>query len=416
MQAKRDLLEKLKQNGFNDPEKFARFNRGISFVDALHRLHKKSYSVRNKDLFRGVPNVHPHIKDTLELSLKEPAARRSSMIINSCFRVFNEFVYSKKDDGTKFVFLKGTEVDNYEKNDLARKCLAFFNAHIYSSNVKLIARSKEFVGSYEDEDELEKVVSTMSSAHVGIARLKYMIQDYFVIVSEYNDKSNPDKEDIRDFWEKRVNSFGFKIPGTKPQNRPKDAPNIDYISNRTQKQRSANPFEEDLDRVLKKNTPFELYKEYLKAVFVDMRHPKIPFFQSIMATIRYFIPDPNTVIDNFLAQLNGKTPRKTRNPTNYDFSLKYNPYVSIAEGFTNFSGNVNASKLNSKFDLTMKDPERAAGFTNDAKRNIDGKKNSGVATLDGHTTTQTVSGSGGGGGGGGGGGASSGSSASLASS
>lgn len=395
-QAKKELLDKLKQNGFNDPEKFSRLNRGISFIDALQRLHGKSYKVQNKDIFQGVPNLHPHIKNSLVLCMKEPKIRRASLMIDACFQVFNEFIYSK-EEGRKFVFLKGGEVENYEKNELAKNCLALFNAHTFCSNKIAINRSKEFVKSYEDEDELQKVVSTLSSGHVSIARLKFMIQDYFVIVSEYNDKSNPDKNDIRDFWEKRVNAFGFKIPGTKPQNRPRDARNIDYISNRTQQERSANPFEEDLDRILKKNTPFELYKEYLKAVFIDMRHPKIPFFQSIMATIRYFIPDPNTVIDNFLAQLDGRTPRRTRNPTNYDFSLRYNPYVSIAEGYADFSGNINASKLNSKFDLSVKDPAGAANFVGKKQRNIEDKKNSGVATMKSHTARQSVSGGGGGG-------------------
>ena len=169
----------------------------------------------------------------------------------------------------------------------------------------------------------------MSTAHVSIARLKYLIQDYFVIINEYNDKNNPDKEDIRDFWEKRVNAFGFPMPGTKDENKPKKARNIDYISNRTNRKRSDNPFGEDLDRILIKNTPVELYKEYMKSIFIKMRHPKIPLFQSIMATIRYFIPDPNVVIDNFLKQLKGKTPKRTKNPINYDFSLKYNPYCEI---------------------------------------------------------------------------------------
>jgi len=50
-----------------------------------------------------------------------------------------------------------------------------------------------------------------------------------------------------------------------------------------------------------------------------------------MATIRYFIPDPNVVIDNFLKQLKGETPTRQINPLNYDFSMSYNPYVAIAE-------------------------------------------------------------------------------------
>jgi hypothetical protein len=81
---------------------------------------------------------------------------------------------------------------------------------------------------------------------------------------------------------------------------------------------------------LKKNTIWELYKEYARALFIETRHPRIPFFQSIMATIRYLIPEPDVLIDNFRKQLNGdNTESTTTNPINYDFSFKYNPYVDI---------------------------------------------------------------------------------------
>ena len=330
-EAKKLLISRMKEYGFGfDSDTLSRLNKCLSFVDALEKLSKRSYKVRSQNLFNGVPNLHPHLKQSLKTCLKEPEIRRSSLLINACFQVFNEFIHFKVNDGQeKFMFLKSNEVDNLESNSLAKSCIGLFNMHIYSSNKHLIDQSVAFKKSIDDDDELDKVISTMSTTHVSIARLKYLIQDYFVIINEYNDKNNPDKEDIRDFWEKRVNAFGFPMPGTKPENRPKKARNIDYISNRTNRQRSDNPFSEDLDRLLIKNTPVELYKEYMKSIFIDLRHPKIPLFQSIMATIRYFIPDPNVVIDDFLRQLNGQTPRRTRNPINYDFSLKYNPYCEI---------------------------------------------------------------------------------------
>jgi hypothetical protein len=337
-EAKKSLLARLNENGINGvgggkgfSALLSRINQSLSFVDALERLNERSYKVRDRNFFRGVRNLHPHLKQSLKSTLKEPEIRRSSTLINACFQVFNEFIYLKnvKNGQEKFLFLKATEVDNIESNALAKSCIGLFNMHIYASNKHLIDSSIRFKNSVKDDDELDKVTSTMSNAHVSIARLKYLIQDYFVIINEYNDKNNPDKEDIRDFWEKRVNAFGFPMPGTKAENKPKKARNIDYISNKTKRERSDNPFSEDLDRILIKNTPVELYKEYMNSIFIKMRHPKIPFFQSIMATIRYFIPDPNVVIDNFLKQLKGKTPKKTKNPTNYDFSLKYNPYCEI---------------------------------------------------------------------------------------
>lgn len=334
-EAKKLLTSRMKEHGFGfsgdgDSNTLSRLNRCLSFVDALDRLNERSYKVRNHNLFNRIRNLHPHLRQTLKKCMKEPEVRRSSLLINACFQVFNEFIYFKVKDGQeKFLFLKSAEVDNLESNSLAKSCIGLFNMHIYASNKHLIDQSVAFKNSIKDDEELDKVVSTMSTAHVGIARLKFLIQDYFVIINEYNDKNNPDKGDIRDFWEKRVNAFGFPMPGTKSENRPKKARDIDYITNRTKQQRSDNPFSEDLDRVLIKNTPVELYKEYMNSVFIQMRHPKIPFFQSIMATIRYFIPDPNVVIDNFLKQLKGKTPKKTKNPTNYDFSLKYNPYCEI---------------------------------------------------------------------------------------
>ena len=331
-EAKKLLMSKLKDHfGGKFADTLKRLNEALSFVDALDRLNERSYKVRGQSFFNGVRNLHPHLEQSLKTTLKEPEIRRSSTLINACFQVFNEFIYfmNMQDGQEKFLFLKSTQVDFIESNALAKNCIGLFNMHIYASNKHLIDRSIAFKNSIEDDDELNKVISTMSTAHVSIARLKYLIQDYFVIINEYNDKNNPDKEDIRDFWEKRVNAFGFPMPGTKNENKPKKARNIDYISNRTNRKRSDNPFGEDLDRILIKNTPVELYKEYMKSIFIEMRHPKIPLFQSIMATIRYFIPDPNVVIDNFLAQLKGKTPKRTKNPINYDFSLKYNPYCEI---------------------------------------------------------------------------------------
>ena len=257
--------------------------------------------------------------------------QRPMIIFNACFQVFNELIYSKiesEDETVKFIFIENNQKYNLEQNILYKHLNLLFNVHTSNMFRHNIEQSKKFIAHFETSNKFRSAASLASATHVCIARLKFLIQDYFLIINEYNDKSHPDKEDIRDFWERRVLRFGFPIPGTKASNKPRDAPDIDYV---TKKQQSLDddPFTSDHTLILKKNTFWELYKEYAGSVFLNLRHPKIPFFQSIMATIRYLIPDPNVVIDDFLAQLKGSPKKTSRNPINYDFSFSYNPYTDI---------------------------------------------------------------------------------------
>ncbi len=328
-----ELIKKLNDIGLSD-ELLKLLNQALSFVDVLDQLFKDNYVVSNN--LSRVPNLHPHIKNQLDVALKKKRHQKESamMIYNACFQVFNELIYFKienEDDTVKFMFIEKHERNNLEKNDLCKHLNLLFNIHTSTMFRSNIEQSKRFVDSFDTPKKFRTAASLASAAHVSIARLKYLIQDYFVIINDYNDKSHPDKEDIRDFWERRVNRFGFPISGTKASNRPKDAPDIDYVTSRYNRTKDDDPFTKDHNLILKKNTFWELYKEYASSVFLNVRHPKIPFVQSIMATIRYLIPDPTVVIEDFINQLKGKPKQSTRNPVRYDFSFKYNPYVNIID-------------------------------------------------------------------------------------
>ena len=346
----------------------------MSFINVLDALRKSNYNVTHTTL-RGINNIHPHIIEVFEsINVDSKREEKASILYNACFEVFNEFIYTKYTyNGVgEFMFLEADDVNDLSKNDLYNNVLQYFNVHmilLYKDNIKF---AKHFNSIQTSTNK--NTFDSITEAHVSIARLKYLIQDYFVIIMEYNDKSFPDSSDIRDFWQKRVNSFGISMPGTKKFNRPRDAPDIDYVATRTNRSRKNKSGErsklfnenenenvnvmDDLDQVLKKNTPFELYKEYFWSIF-GTRHPKIPFFQSIMAGIRFMFPDPNTVLDNFLAQLKGKPPSSSNKQINFDFSFKYDPYTRVIDGMVDrFSDpEVGVDKMEDVVTVTKQDPD-----------------------------------------------------------
>ena len=363
-----------------------------SFINVLNALNKSNYNVSQSTL-RGINNIHPHILEVFKTINENrngniTREEKASILYNACFEVFNEFIYTKYTyNGVgEFMFLEDKDINDLSQNELYNHILQYFNVHmilLYGENIKY---AKEFNTKHADDrfeikDKTPLKFDIITEAHVSIARLKYLIQDYFVIIMEYNDKSFPDKSDIRDFWEKRVNSFGISMPGTKKFNRPRDAPDVDYVATRTNRSRKNKSGErnklfnadgnvvDDLDQVLKKNTPWELYKEYFRAIF-SSRHPKIPFFQSIIAGIRFMFPDPNTVLDNFLAQLKGRAPPPSNKQINWDFSFKYNPYTRVIDGMIDrFSDpEVGADKMEDVVTVTSHDPDNiqaSATRTND---------------------------------------------------
>ena len=371
-----------------------------SFINVLNALNKSDYNV-SKNTLRGINNIHPHILEVFKtINLNGTKGEKASILYNACFEVFNEFIYTKYtyNDVGEFMFLEDKEINDLSQNDLYNHILQYFNVHMilqYRENIKY---AKEFnknhtADKFEVKDKDTLKFDIITEAHVSIARLKYLIQDYFVIIMEYNDKSFPDKNDIRDFWQKRVNSFGITLPGTKKFNRPRDAPDVDYVAtrtNRSQKNKSGERNKlfnadgnvvDDLDQVLKKNTPWELYKEYFRAIF-SQRHPKIPFFQSIMAGIRFMFPDPNTVLDNFLAQLKGKPPPPSNKQINFDFSFKYDPYTRVIDGMIDrFSDpEVGADKMEDVVDVPTVDSSGLGDEADSRNANIQNSGTKGSAS------------------------------------
>ena len=374
-----------------------------SFINVLNALNKSNYNVSQSTL-RGINNIHPHILEVFKTIKNKnrngniTREEKASILYNACFDVFNEFIYTKYTyDGVgEFMFLEDKDINDLSQNDLYNHILQYFNVHmilLYGENIKYAKEfntkhsTDKFTVKDKPEAKPQDKFDIITEAHVSIARLKYLIQDYFVIIMEYNDKSFPDKNDIRDFWEKRVNSFGISMPGTKKFNRPRDAPDVDYVATRTNRSRKNKSGErnklfnadgnvvDDLDQVLKKNTPWELYMEYLRAIR-SQRHPKIPFFQSIIAGIRFMFPDPNTVLDNFLAQLKGRAPPSSNKQINWDFSFKYDPYTRVIDGMIDrFSDpEVGADKMEDVVTLTKQDPGnmQAAATSTNAKAQAEG--------------------------------------------
>jgi len=349
-------------------EMMNKLNSALSFIDALTVLAKKNYNVTSNIFNSSVKNVHKNILDAAtEASKRNNRQERYMLVHNACYSIFNELFYLKKDEKPKeertidnpspetpkTVFLfhnnKETVDDNNNKtNDVWVFCHLFFNLHMMNCYKSQVKNAISFMDS-----PLNTKVDSITDEHVSIARLKYLIQDYFVIIQQYNDKQYPDKKDIQDFWEKRVNSFGIVIADTK-ENKPRDVPDSEYGKSKVNRQRSDNMWEADTDYVLKKNTPMALYYEYMTAVFMEFRHPKIPFFQSLMMTIRHLIPPPNVLLDNFLNQIKGRqSSAAPKNPNNYDFSFNYNPYYDGLGGAVDRFESLeeSAKKMSSTIDV-----------------------------------------------------------------
>ena len=186
----------------------------MSFINVLDALRKSNYNVTHTTL-RGINNIHPHIIEVFEsINVDSKREEKASILYNACFEVFNEFIYTKYiyNGVGEFMFLEANDVNDLSKNDLYNNVLQYFNVHmilLYKENIKF---AKHFT---TDKDKFDKI----TDAHVSIARLKYLIQDYFVIIMEYNDKSFPDKRYKR-LLAKESQFFGISMPGTKNSTDP----------------------------------------------------------------------------------------------------------------------------------------------------------------------------------------------------
>lgn len=330
-------------------------NGALSFIDALTVLGKRNYNVSDNMFNSNVNNVDKDLLGALsEANKKSDRQERYMIVHNACYSLFNKLLYFKYTKDSKIVFLfhdnkETVDEKTIKTNKLWSFCQLFFNWHMTNCFRDHVKDAISFMNDTTTFKEVDFITDT----HVSIARLKYLIQDYFVIIQQYNDKQYPDEKDIKDFWEKRVNAFGFVVSDTK-ENKPRDVPDSEYGKAKVNRQRSDNMWEADTEYVLKKNTPVALYFEYLNSVFLEFRHPKIPFFQSIMATIRYLIPAPNVLLDNFLNQIKGKQSAPApKNPNNYDFSFNYNPYYDGLGGTVDRFEDLeeSAKKMSSTIDV-----------------------------------------------------------------
>jgi len=309
-------------------------NNALSFVDTLTVLSKRNYNVSNGMFDSSVNNLHKTvIEAVVEASKKANRQEKYMLVHNACYTLFNELLYFKyqKDGKSVFLFHDSKETVNessVKTQAIWRLCHLFFNLHMINCFKSQVSDAISFMD--DDKVEFEKEIDFITDAHVSIARMKYLIQDYFIVIQEYNDKQYPDEKDVKDFWEKRVNAFGITVAKTE-ENKPRSVPESEYGKAKVDRERSDDMWEADTDYVLWKNTPIALYIESLWAVFLQFRHPRIPFFQSIMATIRYMIPPPNVLLENFMNQIKG-TPTvasASDDPGEYDFSFKYNPFFDV---------------------------------------------------------------------------------------
>jgi hypothetical protein len=296
--------------------------KSLSFIDTMTVLSKNGYKVKSNSMFDGVQNVHEHIKAQLEESLTKPRNdhKEKYMIIqNACYQLFNEMFYTKyvKDGKNEFMFHTGEIIDEtkfMQSSKIWRYVQIFFNVHLVNSFKTEVEGAINYMKLNSTD-----VSSLALDAHVSIARLKYLIQDYFKTIELFNNRSNPDRQDITNFWEKRVNSFGFTVadtPKNKPKTFPTDAKYSEYMSDPTNAKLG----------VVYKNTPLAMFMEYLSAVWLNGRHPKIPLFQSLIGILRTLIPPPEKVLSDFMSQIKGKPKVKSDSqPVEYDYSFKYDP-------------------------------------------------------------------------------------------
>lgn len=369
-------------------EMFNNLNNAISFVDTLTVLSKRNYNVSNGMFNSSVNNLHGSVIEAVAEANKKSNRQEKYMLVhNACYTLFNELFYFKYEKDGKRVFLFHDNKETFDESSgksraISRLCNLFFNLHLVNCFKTQVADAISFMDN--DKAVFDKEVNFITDAHVSIARLKYLIQDYFIIIQQYNDKQYPDEKDIKDFWEKRVNSFGFVVANTK-ENKPRSVPESEYGKAKVNRERSDDMWEADTDYVLQKNTPVALYFEYLKAVLMQFRHPKIPLFQSIMATIRYMIPPPNVLLDNFMNQIKG-TPSASNtsgNSVEYDFSFKYNPYYdSLGSGVDKFESlEDSAARMTSTVDLSTQG-DKILTATEVTQQTIDAKKNETTPNLD----------------------------------
>lgn len=362
-------------------------NNAISFVDTLTVLSKRNYNVSNGMFNSSVNNLHRSVIEAVSQASRKGNRQEKYMLVhNACYTLFNELFYFKYEKEGKNVFLFHENKETFDESSgktraIWRLCHLFFNLHMMNCFRSQVTDAISFM---DDKAVFEKEVDFITDAHVSIARLKYLIQDYFIIIQQYNDKQYPDEKDVKDFWEKRVNAFGFVVASTK-ENRPRNVPESEYGKAKVNRQRSDDMWEADTDYVLQKNTPLALYFEYLKAVFMEFRHPRIPFFQSIMASIRYMIPPPNVLLDNFMNQIKGKpaVSSTTSNSVQYDFSFKYNPYYDgLGSGVDKFESlEDSAARMTSTIDLSTQG-DKILTATEVTEQTINAKKNETIPNLD----------------------------------
>jgi hypothetical protein len=308
------------------------------------------------------------------------------LVHNACYTLFNELLYFKyeKDGKSVFMFHDSKETVNessVKTQAIWRFCPLFFNLHMINCFKSQVTDAISF---RDDKVVFEKEIDFITDTHVSIARLKYLIQDYFIVIQQYNDKQYPDEKDVKDFWEKRVNAFGITVANTK-ENKPRSVPESEYGKAKVNRERSDDMWEADTDYVLWKNTPIALYIESLWAVFIQFRHPRIPFFQSMMATIRYMIPPPNVLLDNFMNQIKG-TPTAaaaSSNPGEYDFSFKYNPYFDgLGSGVDKFESlEDSAKKMTSTIDVSTQG-DKILTATEVTQQTLDAKQGEITPNLD----------------------------------
>lgn len=382
------LIENLESKGFT-AEKLKYLNSVLSFVDTLTKLSANKYIVRS-DLKNTTNNSFLESEFEKSKSVSEQM-EKTMLIYNACFKLSNELLFFKyeSDEKTKFLFHNEQNVvneNNLHKNDMWKSIQTFFNIHLVNMYFEEINAAKQYIDINPSEDSIDLSMET----HVSISRLKYLIQDYFVIINEYNDKNNPDKNDIKEFWEKRVNAFGFRITKS---NSPEDGnddlytkhiqdlKNNSSISKNVAYDENDDMFNKKSGYILKKNTPWFLYKHYLKSLFEGPRHPNIPLFHTMIAYIRYFIPDPNVVLNNFMDQLNGKTPPETESNIKADFSFHYDPNINILSNKESYGGSIEEQAGTINTGLENHDNENIGSSANKTESSTKSNGNAGAGSL-----------------------------------
>jgi hypothetical protein len=224
-------------------------NNAISFIDTLTVLSSRNYNVSGGMFDSSVNNLQKVVLEAVGKATKKDNKLEKYMLIhNACYTLFNELLYFKyqKDDKTVFLFHDNKETVDESKMKTGAMwglCSLFFNLHLINCFQLQVSNAISFMDNTKVfDDEIDFITDT----HVSIARLKYLIQDYFIVIQQYNDKQNPDPQDIKDFWEKRVNAFGFVVADTK-HNTPRNVPESEYGKAKVNRERSKDMWEADTD-------------------------------------------------------------------------------------------------------------------------------------------------------------------------